>query len=115
MLRGTDFDAEVQFDNELETTENKYYWKILELNDNASGQWGDSTNAVKTDFDSTVHMRLKDKEDKDILTKVDHELNEYGPYDEGYDGTGWYVSDSKSIKTDVESFLHWNNQYNFLR
>ena len=113
VLRGTDFDAEVQFDNELETTENKYYWKILELNDNASGQWGDSTNAVKTDFDSTVHMRLKDKEDKDILTKVDHELNEYGPYDEGYDGTGWYVSDSKSIKTDVESFLHWNNQYKF--
>lgn len=112
VLRGTDFDAEVQWNNVLETTENKYYWKLLEYDDNSCGQWGDSTNAVKTDFDTTVHMRLKDG-NTDLLTKVDHEITEYGAFDEGYNGEGWYVSDSKSLKTDVESFLHWNNPYKF--
>lgn len=114
VLRGTSFNASVEWDSEPDVVDIVYYWKLIEFKDNNSSEWEDPTNRVKTDFAATVKVREKDDAGNDLLTRLSTDLDQYGAYDDGYDASGWLMvegGDNNKLITDVESFLNWDNTY----
>jgi len=115
VLRGTYFDARVEWDDVTEIENISYFWKVEEYRDNTSGEWEATENRVKTDFDATIKPREVDNSEDGIWTaKVSGDVTDFGAFDAGYSAGGWYRSvGTKTFTTDVESFLNWDNMYKF--